>query len=171
MGKQGKARTQPGKSRKQGEASQEHHPVTLIVSDGTKRFEKREIDDIPANDDDNTQGETSQWGFLMPEPVDGPFDFGGCDEDDPDSWLEEAATGGLNLKSTYGKRWAELVTVHAEGLKLPSPANTNAVFGTVGLQMWGRLRSAFVQAYTNNLVMILGCHTSGAGPAWLTIGR
>lgn len=94
---------------------QEHHPVNLINSGGARRFEKREIDDIPAVEDDNAQGETSQWGFLMPEPVDGLFDFGGRDEDYPDSWLEETAAGELRLKSTYRKSKAVPVNVHPDG--------------------------------------------------------
>lgn len=94
---------------------QEHHPVTLITSDGAKRLGKREIDDIPANDEDDAIGEVSQWGFLMPEPVDGPFDFGGRDEDYPDSWLEETSSGELRLKSTYRKSKAVLVSVHPDG--------------------------------------------------------
>ncbi len=63
---------------------QELHPVTLMVAEGAKRFEKREIDDIPANGDDDAHDETSKWGFLMPEPVDGAFEFGGRDEDYPE---------------------------------------------------------------------------------------
>jgi hypothetical protein len=98
---------------------QELHPVSLIVAEGAKRFEKREIDDIPANGDDDAQGEMSQWGFLMPEPVDGPFDFGGRDEDYPDSWIEETAAGELRLKPTYRKNRAELVTVQPDGQCAP----------------------------------------------------
>ncbi len=94
---------------------QEHHPVTLITSHGEKRIEKREIDDIPANDDDEAIGESSQWGFVMPEPVDGPFDFEGRDEDYPDSWLEETSSGDLRLKSTYRKSRAVLLSVHPDG--------------------------------------------------------
>ena len=65
----------------------------MITVDGAKRFEKREIDDIPANEDDEVQREKSQWGFLMPEPLDGPFEFGGRDEDYPEFWLEETNWG------------------------------------------------------------------------------
>lgn len=93
---------------------QEHHPVMMITSDGAKRVEKREIDDIPAVEDDD-QNERSQWGFLMPEPVDGAFDFGGRDEDYPDSWLEETNSGELRLKSTYRKSKAVLVSVQPDG--------------------------------------------------------
>ena len=42
--------------------------------DGTPRFEKREIDDVPLNEDDDPDGPGGRWGFLMPEPVDGQFD-------------------------------------------------------------------------------------------------
>lgn len=94
---------------------QEHHPVTMITMDGATRAEKREIDDIPANEDEAADGEKSRWGFLMPEPVDGPFEFGGRDEDYPESWLEESNTGDLRLKSTYRKSRAVAVSVHPDG--------------------------------------------------------
>ena len=35
---------------------QEHHPVNALEEMGTTRFEKREIDDVPINDDDDTDG-------------------------------------------------------------------------------------------------------------------
>lgn len=98
---------------------QEHHPVTMITTDGAQRFEKREIDDIPANEDEDAQEEISQWGFLMPEPVDGPFDFGGRDEDYPESWLEETNSGDLRLKSTYRKSRAVPISVHPDGRSEP----------------------------------------------------
>ena len=81
---------------------QEHHPVMLRDADGTPRFEKREIDDVPLNEDDDPDGSGGRWGFLMPEPVDGQFDFQGRDEDYPDVWLDgdqvrrDAAEGDLS---------------------------------------------------------------------------
>jgi Lhr-like helicase len=94
---------------------QEHHPVNALDEMGTTRFEKREIDDVPINDDDDTDGAASRWGFLMPEPVDGEFLFQGRDEDYPDPWLEEGRSGELRLKATYRKTRAELVAVLPDG--------------------------------------------------------
>ena len=50
---------------------QEFHPVTLRADRGREYFEKREIDDIPVEADD----EGAEWGFLMPEPDDPEFTF------------------------------------------------------------------------------------------------
>jgi Lhr-like helicase len=98
---------------------QEHHPVTLVDDFGTVRFEKREIDDVPVTDDEDLDGVTDRWGFLMPEPVDGEFTFQGRDEDYPDIWLEETRSGELRLKATYRKTKAELFTVLADGSSGP----------------------------------------------------
>ncbi len=94
---------------------QEHHPVMLRDADGTPRFEKREIDDVPLNEDDDPDGPGGRWGFLMPEPVDGQFDFQGRDEDYPDAWLEETKSGETRLKATYRRSRAELLSVHSDG--------------------------------------------------------
>ena len=94
---------------------QEHHPVNALEEMGATRFEKREIDDVPISDDDDTDGAASRWGFLMPEPVDGEFLFQGRDEDYPDPWLEEGRSGELRLKSTYRKTKGELVAVMPDG--------------------------------------------------------
>ena len=94
---------------------QEHHPVMLRDVDGTQRFEKREIDDVPLNEDDDPDGPGGRWGFLMPEPVDGLFDFQGRDEDYPDAWLEEAKSGETRLKATYRRSRAELLSVQSDG--------------------------------------------------------
>ena len=94
---------------------QEHHPVMLRDADGTPRFEKREIDDVPLNEDDDPDGSGGRWGFLMPEPVDGQFDFQGRDEDYPDAWLEETKSGETRLKATYRKSRAELLSVRSDG--------------------------------------------------------
>jgi len=97
---------------------QEHHPVTAFGGTGAMRFEKREIDDVPANDDEADEGEGRRWGFLMPEPVDGDeFDFDGSDESYPDAWLEETRRGEVRLKATYRKTRAEPVNVLPEGLE------------------------------------------------------
>ena len=96
---------------------QEHHPVTLVDEMGGSRFEKREIDDVPGNEDDDGDGDgvADRWGFLMPEPVDGDFTFQGNDEDYPDLWLEETKSGEMRLKPTYRKTRAELFTVQPDG--------------------------------------------------------
>jgi len=94
---------------------QEHHPVTLMGDIGSSRFEKREIDDVPVNEDEEPDGVADRWGFLMPEPVDGEFTFEGKDEDYPDLWLEESVTGELRLKATYRKTRAELFAVLPDG--------------------------------------------------------
>ena len=94
---------------------QEHHPVTLNEEAGERRFEKREIDDVPIEDDSDPSESRSRWGFLMPEPVDGEFGFSGADEDYPDLWLEQTASGDLRLKPTYRRTRAELVSVQPNG--------------------------------------------------------
>ncbi len=94
---------------------QEHHPVTLLDEDGTRRFEKREIDDVPLNENDDPEGANGVWGFLMPEPVDGEFTFQGHDEDYPEPWLEETRAGEIRLKPSYRRTRAELVLVRPDG--------------------------------------------------------
>ena len=83
---------------------------------GSSRFEKREIDDVPVNEEDEDPDDVAdRWGFLMPEPVDGEFTFQGRDEDYPDLWLEETRAGELRLKATYRKTRAELFSVLSDG--------------------------------------------------------
>src|SRR5208337_4385767 len=94
---------------------QEHHPVSLLDDLGSRRFEKREIDDVPVNEDEDLDGVGDRWGFLMPEPVDGEFTFQGRDEDYPEPWLEETKTGEFRLKATYRKTKAELFSVLPDG--------------------------------------------------------
>ena len=64
---------------------------------GREYFEKREIDDIPVEADEEDEG--AEWGFLMPEPTDPEFTFEGDDEDYPEAWLEETKRGARRLKS------------------------------------------------------------------------
>ena len=92
---------------------QEFHPVTLRTGRGGGYFEKREIDDIPVEADEEDEG--AEWGFLMPEPADPGFAFKGDDNDYPEAWLEEAKGGGRRLKSTYRKRRARLHEVAPNG--------------------------------------------------------
>ena len=92
---------------------QEFHPVTLRSDRGREYFEKREIDDIPVEADEEDEG--AEWGFLMPEPADPEFTFKGDDEDYPEAWLEETKRGDRRLKSTYRKRRARLHDVAPTG--------------------------------------------------------
>ncbi|MGM0561143.1 MAG: DEAD/DEAH box helicase [Pseudomonadota bacterium] len=93
---------------------QEFHPVTLRSDQGRSYFEKREIDDVPVEDDED-EGEDVEWGFLMPEPKDHAFTFQGEDADYPETWLEETRSGDKRLKSTYRKRRARHYLVSPDG--------------------------------------------------------
>ena len=92
---------------------QEFHPVTLRDDQGNIYFEKREIDDIPVEADEDDEG--AEWGFLMPEPVDPTFDFTGEDDDYPESWLETTRKGERRLKRTYRERRARSYEVAPSG--------------------------------------------------------
>jgi len=92
---------------------QEFHPVTLKTYGGTEVFEKREIDDIPVDGDEDDDG--ADWGFLMPQPDDIDFTFSGKDDDYPDSWLEEKPNGEKRLKQPYRKKRAQQFSVLADG--------------------------------------------------------
>ena len=92
---------------------QEFHPVTLRNVRGRSYFEKREIDDLPVEADEDDDG--AQWGFLMPEPADPDFTFAGNDADYPESWLEDAKGGVRRLKPAYRKRRAVLHDVAPDG--------------------------------------------------------
>lgn len=104
---------------------QEHHPVFYVEDLEGPRFEKREIDDTPADEDDEPKLAARQWGFLMPEPENGDFAFTGRPEDYPDSWLETSRSGDLKLKSTYRKTAARAVIVRPDG-----------TVGTTGVRAW-----------------------------------
>ena len=92
---------------------QEFHPVTLRTDRWREYFEKREIDDIPVEADEDDEG--AEWGFLMPEPADPEFTFAGDDEDYPEAWLEETKRGDRRLKPAYRKRRARLHDVAPTG--------------------------------------------------------
>lgn len=92
---------------------QEFHPVTLRNDRGRQYFEKREIDDLPVEADEEDEG--AEWGFLMPEPADPDFAFSGNDADYPESWLEETNSGERRLKPAYRKRRAVLHEVAPSG--------------------------------------------------------
>lgn len=101
---------------------QEFHPVTLRKHDGAEVFEKREIDDIPVEGDEDDEG--ANWGFLMPEPTDSDFNFSGKDGDYPDAWLTVGAKGGKRLKQTYRQKRAQQHFVLPDGT-----ANAVALLG------------------------------------------
>ena len=111
---------------------QEHHPVTFIDKGAIRRLEKREIDDVPVNEEDTEEESTQRWGFLMPEPVDGDFQFNGQDESYPEAWLEQAPSGDLRLKANYRKSRAERLAVQPDG--------TFHVTGRLAWFMPGRFR-------------------------------
>ena len=92
---------------------QEFHPVTLRNYDCMEVFEKREIDDIPVDGDEDDEG--ADWGFLMPQPNDDEFTFSGKDEDYPDAWLDEKPNGEKRLKPTYRKKRAQQYSVRPDG--------------------------------------------------------
>ena len=92
---------------------QEFHPVTLRNYAGMEVFEKREIDDIPVDGDEDDEG--ADWGFLMPQPNDDEFTFSGKDEDYPDAWLDEKPNGTKRLKPNYRKKRAQQFSVRPDG--------------------------------------------------------
>jgi DEAD/DEAH box helicase/Domain of unknown function (DUF1998)/Helicase conserved C-terminal domain len=94
---------------------QEHHPVTFVDKLGNKHFEKREIDDVPLNDEDAPDDANARWGFIMLEPIDGEFQFDGDVDSYPESWTEQTKAGELRLKAAYRKNRAELVSVLPDG--------------------------------------------------------
>ncbi len=87
----------------------------MIEDHGERRFEKREIDDTPVEEDDDPDLATRLWGLLMPEPEDNDFDFRGAPEDYPEPWLETTRSGEVRLKATYRRTQAEAVDVRADG--------------------------------------------------------
>ena len=92
---------------------QEFHPVTLRNYSGSEVFEKREIDDIPVEGDEDDDG--AEWGFLMPQPESDDFTFTGKDEDYPEAWLEEKPNGEKRLKANYRKKRAQQYLVQPDG--------------------------------------------------------
>ena len=94
---------------------QEQHPAFLVEDLGERRIEKREIDDTPIDDDDDPDLATRRWGFLMPEPEGGNFDFRGAPEDYPEPWLETTRSGEVRLKAIYRRTKAEAFNVQTDG--------------------------------------------------------
>ena len=79
-------------------------------------FEKREIDDIPVEGDEDD--EDADWGFLMPEPPGDDFTFSNKDEDYPDAWLDIRADGEKRLKKPHREKRAQLHSVAPDGRAL-----------------------------------------------------
>lgn len=97
------------------QCGQEHHPVFLVDDHGRLRLEKREIDDVPVEIDDDPDLGTRRWGFLMPEPAENEIQFGGSPEDYPEPWQEATKSGAIRLKATYRKSSAVLLDVLPDG--------------------------------------------------------
>jgi Lhr-like helicase len=104
---------------------QEHHPVFQTDYLGQIRFEKREIDDVPVETDDDPDLGSRRWGFLMPEPADGDYSFGGAPEDYPEPWQELTRRGEIRLKANFRKAQAVLYNVCSDG-----------IVGAGGIRVW-----------------------------------
>ncbi|NBC32289.1 MAG: DEAD/DEAH box helicase [Alphaproteobacteria bacterium] len=94
---------------------QEHHPVFQVDNQGQILFEKREIDDVPVDTEDDPELGGRRWGFLMPEPVGGDFGFGGAPEDYPEPWQEATRRGEVRLKASFRKSQAIVHDVRPDG--------------------------------------------------------
>lgn len=102
---------------------QEHHPVILTQNEkGERQFLRREIDDVPDFEDTGNGLDGEQWGFLMPEPVDGEFTFTGQVDSYPEAWWELDKNGEPQFKSSHRKNKAELVQVLPDGVCRPGGA-------------------------------------------------
>jgi hypothetical protein len=99
------------------DCGQEYHPIFLELG-ATPQVLPREIDDVPPTVKQSEESEgldRPQYGFLMPEPTDGTFEFSGKDEDYPDAWLEEDKHGDIRLKRDARKNKAERIAVEPTG--------------------------------------------------------
>jgi Lhr-like helicase len=90
---------------------QEYHPVTIIEESGGKRVFARSIDDVPTDDPLNDD----EAGYLMPEPNDPDFSFGGSPDDYPEDWVESTASGQKRLKAKARSRSPRALRVDAGG--------------------------------------------------------
>ncbi len=90
---------------------QEHHPVVLSHTDGTRQALPRSIDDTPTDDADSED----EAGYLMPEPVgDAEYEFDGSPESFPDDWQEQAPSG-IRLRADRRKLAPRHVFVEQSG--------------------------------------------------------
>jgi hypothetical protein len=100
---------------------QEHHPVVIVDEAGERRVVPRSIDETPLDDPDASD----RPGYIMPQPDDSEFKFGGAPEDYPEEWTETTRNGSIRLRKDRRRFAPELLTV--------DPAGT---IGTTGRQVW-----------------------------------
>lgn len=76
---------------------QEHHPVLRVAEGGSALFLPRQIDDVPAGEQDGAE----VAGYLMPQS-DGDASFSGEPDDFPEDWVEQGPSGS-RLRSNFRK--------------------------------------------------------------------
>ncbi|MDR1742187.1 MAG: DEAD/DEAH box helicase [Synergistaceae bacterium] len=89
------------------ECGQEYHPVWCTEEKDVRKFERREIDDVPGKDS------SLAYGFLA--PVKAGQRFTGSEGDLPDEWFEYK-NGVLKLKTSYRKKVPEEVGLDKYGV-------------------------------------------------------
>jgi ATP-dependent helicase YprA (DUF1998 family) len=103
------------------ECGHEYHPVRLVADSGERKFLARDIDDAPpkpASDEDmdapadDDDPDREELGFLTLHASDTDFDFGGREDQYPETWLE---TGSPRLKRNYRAARAREVLVAPTG--------------------------------------------------------
>jgi hypothetical protein len=111
---------------------QEFHPVKIGpgLDLGRQLVVARDIEDVPASQDDDDDDEQERFGFLMPEPEDEEFRFEGRPEDYPESWTEPALAGSRTRR-------------HDEAL-LSASEYQRLLLVQVQFQSWIRLIRAFI---------------------------
>lgn len=77
---------------------QEHHPVLRVIEGGSALFLPRQIDDVPAGEQDGAE----MAGYLMPQPDGEDSAFAGEPDDFPEDWVEQGANGS-RLRSNFRK--------------------------------------------------------------------
>lgn len=103
------------------ECGHEYHPVRLADESASAIFFARSIDDAPpakdAEDPDDTASERNQLGFITLHPENDPsFTFDDDDEDYPESWIEEKASGKRQLKPHHRNNRARRILIEPSGL-------------------------------------------------------
>jgi hypothetical protein len=90
---------------------QEHHPATIVEEAGQLRVLPRSIDETPLDDPSTSD----RPGYVMPQPDDPAFGFGGAREDYPEEWTETTRKGVLRLRQDRRRSAAELLAVDPGG--------------------------------------------------------
>ena len=90
---------------------QEHHPVTIVEETGQRRVLPRSIDETPLEDPSTSD----RPGYIMPQPDDPEFSFGGAPEDYPEEWTERTRNGVLRIRQERRRFAPELLMVDAGG--------------------------------------------------------